>query len=92
LIDVEIAKSRAIDIRSRVSSAQQSLLNKIGEFQKDCLLMNQISENLVVKERSAEAARVVFQEAVLATHNRFSAGTPGLSIAEQTRGNILLKS
>jgi hypothetical protein len=54
--------------------------------------MNQISENLVVKERSAEAARVVFQEAVLATHNRFSTGTPGLSIAEQTRGNILLKS
>jgi hypothetical protein len=91
-IDVEIAKSRAIDIRSRVSSAQQSLLNKIEEFQKDFLLMNRISENLVDEERSAEAARVVFQEAVLATHNRFSTGTPGLSIAEQTRGNILLKS
>ena len=92
VIDFEIVKSRAIDIRSRVSSAQQSLLNKIREFRKDCLLMNQISENLVVKERSAEAARVVFQEAVLATNNRFSAGTPGLSVAEQTRGNILLKN
>ena len=54
--------------------------------------MNKISENLIVKERSAEAARGVFQEAVLATNNRFSAGTPGLSIAEQTRGNILLKN
>jgi hypothetical protein len=54
--------------------------------------MNQISENLIVKERNAEAARVVFQEAVIATNNRFSAGTPGLSIAEQTRGNILLKN
>jgi hypothetical protein len=92
VIDVEIVKSRAIDIRSRVSSAQQSLLNKIGEFRKDCLLVNQISENLIVKERNAEAARVVFQEAVLATNNRFSAGTPGLSVAEQTRGNILLKN
>jgi hypothetical protein len=92
VIDVEIVKSRAIDIRSRVSSAQQSLLNKIREFRNDCLLMNQIAKNLVVKERSAEAARVVFQEAVLATHDRFSAGTPGLSIAEQTRGNILLKN
>jgi hypothetical protein len=92
VIDVEIVKSRAIDIRSRVSSAQQSLLNKIGEFRKNCLLMNQISENLIVKERNAEAAQVVFQEAVIATNNRFSAGTPGLSIAEQTRGNILLKN
>ena len=58
--DVEIVKSREIDIRSRVSSAQQSLLNKIGEFRKNCLLMNQISENLIVKERNAEAAWVIF--------------------------------
>jgi hypothetical protein len=91
VIDVEIVKSRVIDILSRVSSAQRRLLNKIGEFRQDCLLMNQISENLIVKERSIEAARVFFQEAVLVTNNRFSAGTPGLSIAEQTRGNILLK-
>jgi hypothetical protein len=32
MIDIEIVKSRAIDIRSRVSSAQQSLLDKIGDF------------------------------------------------------------
>jgi outer membrane biosynthesis protein TonB len=92
VIDVEIVKSRAIDIRSRISSAQQSLLNKIGEFRKNCLLMNRISKNLIVKERNAEAAWVVFQEAVIATNNRFSTGTPGLSVAEQTRGNILLKN
>ena len=29
---------------------------------------------------------------MIATNNRFSAGTPGLSVAEQTRGNILLKN
>jgi hypothetical protein len=92
VIDVEMIKSRAIDIRRKVSSAQQSLLNKIGEFRNDCLLINQISENLTVKERNAEAARIIFQEAVIATNNRFSTGTPGLSIAEQTRGNILLKN
>jgi hypothetical protein len=92
VIDIEIVKSRAIDIRSRISSAQQSLLNKVGEFREDCLLMHQISENLIVKERNAEAARIAFQEAVIATNNRFSAGAPGLTIAEQTRGNILLKN
>jgi hypothetical protein len=91
-IDVEMIKSRAVDIRRKISSAQQSLLNKIGEFRNNCLLINQISENLTVKKRNAEAARVLFQEAVIATNNKFSTGTPGLSITEQTRGNILLKN
>jgi hypothetical protein len=92
IIDIEIIKSRAIDIRSRISSAQQGLLEKIRDFRKDCLLMNQISQDLIVKERDAEAARLIFQEAVIATRNGFSAETPGLSFEEQTRGNILLKN
>ena len=54
--------------------------------------MHQISENLIIKERNTEAARIAFQEAVIATNNRFLAGAPGLTIAEQTRGNILLKN
>jgi hypothetical protein len=90
-VDIEIVKSQATDIRSRISSAQQSLLNKVGEIREDCLLIQRISENLINKERNAEAARVAFQEAVIATNNRFS-GHPGLTIAEQTRGNILLKN
>jgi hypothetical protein len=53
--------------------------------------MHRVSENLTVKERDAEEARVAFQEAVIATNNRVSAGSPGLTISEQTRGNILLK-
>jgi hypothetical protein len=91
VIDIEIIKSRASDIRSRISSTQQSLLNKVGEIREDCLLIHQISENLINKERNAEAARSAFQEAVIATNNRFS-GPPGLTIAEQTRGNILLQN
>jgi hypothetical protein len=54
--------------------------------------MHQISENLIDKERNVEAAHIAFQEAVIATNNRFSVGSPGLTIAEQTRGNILLKN
>ena len=53
--------------------------------------MHRIFENLIVRERNAEATRVAFQEAVIATNNRVSAGSPGLTISEQTRGNILLK-
>jgi hypothetical protein len=56
------------------------------------LLVHRISENLINKERNAEAARITFQEAVIATNNIFSVGSPRLIIVEQTRGNILLKS
>jgi hypothetical protein len=50
-----------------------------------------MSKNLTAREREAEVAQVSFQDAVIATNNRFSADVPGLSIPEQTRGNILLK-
>jgi hypothetical protein len=90
-VDIEIIKSRATDIRSRISSAKQSLLNKIGEIREDCSFIHRISENLTNKERNVEAARVTFQEEVIVTNNRFS-GPPRLTIAKQTKGNILLKN
>jgi hypothetical protein len=55
------------------------------------LLVNQVLENLSAREREAGAARVAFQEAVIATNNRDSGSTPRFTISEQTRGNILLK-
>jgi hypothetical protein len=91
MIDIGMFKSQAIEIRSRISSAQQNLLAKVGAIRENCLLVNQVSENLSARERDAGAARVAFQEAVIATNNRVSAGTPRFTISEQTRGNILLK-
>jgi hypothetical protein len=91
MIDVEMFKSQAMGIWSRISLAQQSLLARIGEIQENCLLVNQVSENLTARERDAKAARVAFQEVMIAMNNRVLAGAPRLPIAEQTRGNILLK-
>jgi len=90
-IDIDSVKIRATDIRSRIFDAQQSLLNEVEEIRENHLIIHRISENLINKERSAEDARLAFQEAVVATNNRFS-GPPGLTTAEQTRGNILLKN
>jgi hypothetical protein len=53
--------------------------------------VNQVSKNLTAREREAKVARVSFQDLVVATNNRVSAGAPGLAIPEQTKGNILLK-
>lgn len=90
-IDIGIFKSRAIEIRSRISSAEHNLLAKVGAIRENCLLVHQVSENLSARERDVGVARVAFQEAVIATNNWVSSGTPVFSILEKTRGNILLK-
>jgi hypothetical protein len=48
-------------------------------------------EDLSVREREVGAARVAFQEVVIATKNTEPGSTPRFTISEQTRGNILLK-
>jgi hypothetical protein len=92
VINIGIFQSQAMEIRSRVSAAQQSLLAKVETIRDNCLLIDQVSENLSVREREAGAARVEFQEAVIATANRESGKSSKFSISEQTRGNILLKA
>jgi hypothetical protein len=91
MIDIGIFKSQAIEIQSKISSAQKNLLAKVGTIRENYLLVNQVSENLSARERDAGATQVTFQEVVIATNNRVSAGTPRFTISEQTRGNILLK-
>jgi hypothetical protein len=61
------------------------LLARIGEIRENCLLVNQVSKNLTAREREAEVARVAFQDAVIATNNRFRQvllGLPSLNKPE----------
>jgi hypothetical protein len=50
-------------------------------IQENCLLVNQVSENLSARERDAGAAQVAFQEAVIATNNKVLVGVPRLTIS-----------
>jgi hypothetical protein len=84
MIDIGLFKSQAIEIRSRISSAQQNFLTKVRAIRENCLLVHQVSENLSARERDAGATRVDFQEAVIATNNQVSVGTPRFTIVEQT--------
>jgi hypothetical protein len=90
-INIGMFQSQAMEIRSRVFVTQQNLLSKVEAIRDNCLLVNQVLENLSVREREVGAARVAFQEAVIATNNRELRSTPRFTISEQTRGNILLK-
>jgi hypothetical protein len=50
-----------------------------------------VLENLSLKEKEVGAARMAFQEAIIATTRRETRISSNFPIAEQTRGNILLK-
>jgi hypothetical protein len=54
-------------------------------------MIDQILENIYLREREVGAARVAFQDVVIATAKIESIISSKLSIAEQTKGNILLK-
>ena len=91
VINIGMFQSRAMEIQSRVSTTQRNLLVKVEVIRDNCLLVNQVLEDLSIREREAGVARVAFQEVVIATNNRDSGSTPRFTISEQTRGNILLK-
>jgi multidrug efflux pump subunit AcrA (membrane-fusion protein) len=91
VINIRMFQSQAMEIQSRVSAAQQNLLTKVEVIRDNCLLVNQVLEDLTVIEREAGETWFAFQEAVIATNNMDLGNTPRFTISEQTRGNILLK-
>jgi hypothetical protein len=92
VIDIGIFKSQAIEIQKRVSVAQQDLLAKVEAIQNHCQTIDQVLEDISLREREVGAARVAFQEAVIATTKKEMVSSSRLSIPEKTRGNILLKA
>jgi hypothetical protein len=50
-----------------VSVAQQDLLAKVETIQNHCQTIDQVLEDISLREREAGAARVTFQEVVIAT-------------------------
>jgi hypothetical protein len=75
-----------------VSAAQQDLLAKVETIQNLCQIIDQVLEDISLREREAGATRVIFQEVVIATTKKEMGSSSKISIVEQTRGNILLKA
>jgi DNA repair exonuclease SbcCD ATPase subunit len=53
VIDIGIFKSQAIEIRKRVSVAQQDLLAKVEAIQNHCRTIDQVLEDISLREREA---------------------------------------
>jgi hypothetical protein len=91
VVDIKVFRWQAVEIRHKVLKARQNLLLKVRTIQNHFWMIDQILENVSSREREAGAARVTFQDAVIATTKIETVNSSKLSIAEQTKGNILLK-
>ena len=53
VVDIGIFQSQAIEIRKRVSTAQQDLLAKVETIQNLCQIIDQVLEDISLREREA---------------------------------------
>jgi hypothetical protein len=67
VVDIKVFRSQAAEIRHKVFTAQQNLLVKVGTIQNHFRMIDQILENISSREREVGAARVAFQDVVIAT-------------------------
>ena len=81
-----------MEIGRKLELAQQSLLNKVEIIQNHFRVVNESLDNIWFREREATIARITFQEAVGSSSREEIYVIPRLSVAEQVRGDIILKT
>jgi hypothetical protein len=91
VVDIKVFISQVAEIQHKVLTAQQNLLEKVRTIQNHFRMIDKILGNISLREREAGVARVDFQDIVIATTKIDTVNISKLSIAKQTRGNILLK-
>jgi hypothetical protein len=69
VLDIKVFQAQATEIRQKVLAAQQDLLAKVGTIQHHFQTIDQMLEDISLREREAGAARVAFQDVVIATTN-----------------------
>jgi hypothetical protein len=92
VIDITVFQAQAVEICEKLELAQRSLLNKVEIIQNHFRVVNESLDNICFREREATTTRVTFQEAVVSSAREEMSIVPRLSVSEQVRGDILLKT
>jgi hypothetical protein len=91
-VDMAIFQAQALEVHEKLESTQQNLFTKVEVVQNYYRVADHSLNNIYIKEREATAARVTFQEAILSATKDEVARVTRLSLSEQTRGDIILKT
>jgi hypothetical protein len=92
VVDIALFQAQALEVLKKLEIAQQSLFTKVEIIQNHFREVNQSLDNIGFREREATAARTTFQEAVVSSAREEISVTPRLTVAEQVRGDIILKT
>jgi hypothetical protein len=92
IVDISSFRAQFLEIHEKLGSSQQILLTKIEGIQNYYRLVEHSLNNICIKEKEATAARITFQEVVLADRKRGSFRVTRLSLSKKTRGDIILKT
>jgi hypothetical protein len=92
VVDMRVFQAKALEVREKLGSAQQSLFTKVEDVQIHFRVVDQSLNNIGLKERGVIVARANFQEAIVASAIEGVSMVSRLSPSEQTRGDIILKT
>jgi hypothetical protein len=85
-------QAQALELREKLELAKQSLFRKLEAVQNHFRVVDESLDTICLNEREAIAARATFQEAVMSSAREEVAMVSRLSLSEQTRSDIILKT
>jgi hypothetical protein len=92
VVDIALFQAQALEVLKKLEITKKSLFAKVEIIQNHFWEVNQLLDNIGFREREATAARTTFQEAVVSSAREERFVTPRLTIVEQVRGDIILKT
>jgi hypothetical protein len=92
IVDITMFQAHALEVRKELEATQQSLLTKVEIVQDHFRVIDQALNNICLREREVITAWTTFQEAVVLSSKEGVVMASRLSISEQTRGDIILKT
>jgi hypothetical protein len=91
-MDISPFQAQALGVQEKLELVQQNLFIRLESIQNYYRSPDHSLNNIFIKEREANTARVTFQEVILSSSKEGVANVTRLSLSEQTQGDIILKT
>ena len=92
VMDLKDFQTLSLEAHTKIEAEQQQLISKIEIIQHYFQEVRKFLDNIILLEKEAKAARNTFQKVVTCSGNGEMPKDLKLSVAEQIRGDIMLKA
>jgi hypothetical protein len=92
VVNIKSFQAQALEVHEKLQVEQQNMLSKIETIQNYFLEISHSLDNIAFKEKEATTARAAFQKAVAFSAREEVPTIPKLTVEEQIRGDIILKT